>query len=79
MRIIHAACDVVRLYSDDEDYTRGIPSLFSNRHAKGVTSNAAWIVIYRLSSLIAKPRESSRTYIGCFQRGIVITNPKKKW
>ncbi|CAI7762377.1 unnamed protein product [Closterium sp. NIES-53] len=33
----------------------------------------------RLSSLIARPRESPRTYLGCFKKGYVITNPKKKW
>ncbi|CAI6006555.1 unnamed protein product [Closterium sp. NIES-65] len=33
----------------------------------------------RLSALIAKPRASPRTYLGCFKKGNVITDPKKRW
>ncbi|CAI5989934.1 unnamed protein product [Closterium sp. NIES-65] len=72
MRIIRAACDVVRSCSDDEDHTLLAP-------LRALAHTIPPFARYRLSSLIAKPRESSRTYIGCFQRGIVITNPKKKW
>ncbi|CAI5950068.1 unnamed protein product, partial [Closterium sp. NIES-64] len=38
-----------------------------------------YLIPDRLSSLIARPRNSSRTYIGCMKRGTVGTNPDMKW
>ncbi|CAI5931594.1 unnamed protein product [Closterium sp. NIES-65] len=38
-----------------------------------------YLIPERLSSLIARPRDSPRTYLGCFKRGTVITDPKKRW
>ncbi|CAI7765348.1 unnamed protein product, partial [Closterium sp. NIES-54] len=38
-----------------------------------------YLIPERLSSLIARPRDSPRTYLGCFKRGSVITDPKKRW
>ncbi|CAI7786715.1 unnamed protein product, partial [Closterium sp. NIES-53] len=29
----------------------------------------------RLSTLIARPRKSPRTYLGCFKKGAVVTDP----
>ncbi|CAI5524642.1 unnamed protein product [Closterium sp. Naga37s-1] len=38
-----------------------------------------FLVPDRLSSLIARPRKSPRTYLGCLKKGAVFTNPKMKW
>ncbi|CAI7850263.1 unnamed protein product, partial [Closterium sp. NIES-54] len=38
-----------------------------------------YLIPDRLSSLIARPRKSPRTYIGCMKKGAVGSNPNIKW
>ncbi|CAI5503467.1 unnamed protein product [Closterium sp. Naga37s-1] len=38
-------------------------------------SDDIFLMPERLSSLIARPRKSPRTYLGCFKKGVVVTNP----
>ncbi|XP_024400805.1 probable beta-1,3-galactosyltransferase 14 [Physcomitrium patens] len=33
----------------------------------------------RLATLLSKPRESPRTYLGCMKKGPVVTSPSYKW
>ncbi|CAK7327684.1 unnamed protein product [Dovyalis caffra] len=41
--------------------------------------NVKLVDVYRLSTLLAKERTHSQTYLGCLKKGPVFTDPKLKW